>query len=88
MTGATPKKRGRPRKKPLPPEPSPPLTIKLYWKMPKSEEVRQIREHPNVPGDWSHERILRYFGISRHLKVVAETEGRSFVLQDFPVINS
>jgi len=88
MTSVTPKKKGRPRKKPLPPVPSPPRTIVVYRKVPGSEEVRRTAVHQNVPGDWPAKVILDRYGIGQHLKVVSESEGRHSVLQDFPVINS
>ena len=75
-------KRGRPRTKPIP-EPSPSLTIRVYYKVPGSEEVRLIAVHNNIPGDWTHEMVLTRFGIGGHLKVVGLREGRNFVLQDF-----
>lgn len=79
---AQPKKRGRPRTKPIP-EPVLPRTIKVYRKIPGSEEVRLTATHENVPGDWTHAIILSRLGIREHLKVTATTGSRTSVLQDF-----
>lgn len=77
------RKRGRPRKYPLPPVPPRPVLVLIADRRHNPRrEPGSGGSHANVPGDWTARMILERYGIAEHLHVVvADPDGHQRVIQ-------